>query len=476
VSTLNIHDPTPREAARREGDNRRIFRLALGGCAGLAAWLAFKTEIEEPLLIALGLVALALSVWPMLRWCRGRDAEQLPVFAAFMLTFTPFYVLPLFDQYRATAIFGDDAQAVAMLAVIATMGAAQLAHQLTPDREGPRWWRAPLIDRQLPAFSQIGLGLYLVYATLNQFTRVIPSEINSIVLAMVSGVGVLSIYAQGKLWGAGQLSSGAKIYFAITFTLLCAVTITGLYLIQMMSLCILGLAAYVMERRRVPLVLCVAGVALLAVLHLGKDQMRTIYWQEKRPPPTVTDLPDFLTEWFNAGLNYYRESRAPLTDRLMERASLLHVMCIVTKQVPSLQPHLHGATYESIPYMLVPRFFMPDKPGPHAGAKRLAVMFGFVHENDADRTSVAFGMPAESFANFGLPGCLGLGALLGVFFRRLGALARGSAPLSFGGLSMILLLAWSFQAEMTLAVWISSLFQAAAVTIGLPFIIKKITT
>ena len=79
-----------------------------------------------------------------------------------------------------------------------------------------------------------------------------------------------------------------------------------------------------------------------------------------------------------------------------------------------------------------------------------------------------FGQPAEAYVNFGLIGLALLGTAMGVGYRFVCTLSIGASQLSTIGVFVILLTAWSFQAEMVAATWISSLFQAAMAVAGIP--------
>jgi len=67
---------------------------------------------------------------------------------------------------------------------------------------------------------------------------------------------------------------------------------------------------YITASRRVPVVVLVVGVGVTAVLHNGKNAMRTIYWEEGKPAPGLTKLPGFFAEWFQRGLTSTRRKRA----------------------------------------------------------------------------------------------------------------------------------------------------------------------
>ena len=45
--------------------------------------------------------------------------------------------------------------------------------------------------------------------------------------------------------------------------------------------------------------------------------------------------------------------------------------------------------------------------------------------------------------------------------------------LSYGGVLMVILLAWSFQVEFTLSLWLSSLYQACLAVLGLCFLLRR---
>lgn len=66
---------------------------------------------------------------------------------------------------------------------------------------------------------------------------------------------------------------------------------------------------------------------------------------------------------------------------------------------PSIVPFWQGETYQSIPYMLIPRTLWADKPGRHFWNK-----FGRAYRilsADDNQTSVGVGFLAEAYMNFG---------------------------------------------------------------------------
>jgi hypothetical protein len=221
----------------------------------------------------------------------------------------------------------------------------------------------------------------------------------------------------------------------------------------------------------VPIVVIAAVVGLTAVLHNGKSAMRSLYWEQNLPAPRLTELPAFFTQWFQFGLASSHEEAAKnrsLTANLIERAALFQMLCLAIDQVPDHERYLYGESYLDIPALLVPRFLWPNKPSSLEANVRLALYFGLVDEESASKVSIAFGQPAEAYANFGFVGLAVLGAAIGAGYKCVCTLSVGASQLSAISLFVILLTAWSFQAEMVAATWLSSLFQASIVILGIP--------
>ncbi|MFM9079036.1 MAG: hypothetical protein ACKOTE_02680, partial [Opitutaceae bacterium] len=100
--------------------------------------------------------------------------------------------------------------------------------------------------------------------------------------------------------------------------------------------------------------------------------------------------------------------------------------------------------------------------------------YKLVPDDGSSRVSIAFGMIAESYANFGYWGCAIIGSILGAFYRRVVGAAAGTPQFSAVGLLSVLLGAWAFQSEQVFASWFVSLMQAMAVVIALPLAFRVI--
>jgi hypothetical protein len=135
---------------------------------------------------------------------------------------------------------------------------------------------------------------------------------------------------------------------------------------------------------------------------------------------------------------------------------------------------LYGESYKYIFVQVVPSFLWPGKPSSLLSNVLLAIHYGLVAPDSPTSVSIAFGMIAEAYANFGILGCGLLGLVLGYGYKRVTLAAVGCPQFSALGLLTILLAAWSIQVEQIFATWLISLIQAAAIVIGLPLIFRTL--
>jgi hypothetical protein len=187
-------------------------------------------------------------------------------------------------------------------------------------------------------------------------------------------------------------------------------------------------------------------------------------------------VPAFYTEWFEYGLasggNLSEEAESSTGSSLLERASLFQIVSYVVDRVPERTPYLDGATYTIVPPQIIPRFLWPEKPSPNDSVKILSVQLGMLSVEQAETTSIGFGLIAEAYANFGFYGAIMLGFAVGLALRKVALVTAGCATLSTGGIFRILCLAWCLNSEVTMAVWLSSFYQAC-VAVMLPLLLFR---
>lgn len=452
----------------------RLYKITLGAIFGTIAFFIWRSGGDIDFTFLLGVAIFALACLPALYWAKYRR-PWFPAFEITQLTCVTFYAVPLLNGHRELSAYSPQVIAESASLVVAYLASANLAFflQRNPVRASPWAVRSLLPDKVL-RYLPLGLALNTVYLYFDVFTQVIPYNVSGSFRALFFGVGIVCTFVLCRIWGAGQLDPRTRGFFVFNLALQVCFLLSQLYLIRAISLLTLGLIAYSAARRRVPWALLAIGIPFLALLHNGKSEMRRLYWEEGRPSPSVLELPAYFSEWIGYSLAPPEEEIAR-SSSIFERASLIQMLCMSVDRVPAVKPHLHGESYVDIPALVIPRFLWPDKPSSLLANIRLALHFDLINPDDPFKVSIAFGMISEAYLNFGLFGPIILGVLFGFVFKRVAMLAQHAPQFSALGMLMILLTAWSFQAELVLATWISSLFQAAVVCIGGPLLYARFT-
>jgi hypothetical protein len=463
---------TPPDAAT----SRQLFRLGSAALAVGIVGLVYKSPLGDSFLLGMGAFIMVFSALPALNWARRGDAH-FPVFEMFMLTAIPFYAVPLLAGHSSVLRFSEEATwtsaigiSIFQLSAIATFATTRSWALRNPAL------KTSLLPQSAFRYSQAGIWLNVLYLYIYGFTQLIPNEFSTPIRAVFFGVGTVSLFVEARRWGAGELQILQKVSVTVGVLIQMTFLFRELYLIVGISVVLLALIGFISTSRRVPILLIVLVFPVVAVLHNGKSIMRRQYWENKQPLPELIDVPAFFETWFVAGLtrqpNDDEEASASLAGRLFERASLFQMLCLVAQDSPDDVPYLMGESYKYVPSQLIPSFLWPDKPSSLLSNILLAVHYRLVSADSSSSVSIAFGMIAEAYANFGLLGCVGLGALLGFAYKRICTAAVGQPQFSALGLLTILLAAWSFQVEQIFATWFVSLVQAAAVVVGGPLIFR----
>jgi hypothetical protein len=337
------------------------------------------------------------------------------------------------------------------------------------------FWREEIVSGDISKVLGYGMIVTTAYTIVSQFTDWIPEYLAGPVRAASYGIGIIATFVQARRWGTGDLPQAERIALTILISLQIIFNFVALYLVQGISILLLALLGYVSGSKKLPLFALAVSLPVIALLHNGKSAMRTKYWEQHAPPPSLTEVPAFFEEWIGYGLDpESTKARTKESNRLLERSSLLHMLCLVIANTPDKYDYLYGETYLQIPGQFVPRILWPEKPLGHISTYTLAIHYGLQTEESTFKTTIAFGMLAEAYANFGLFG-VGLFALfISALFNKFSAWSSESPILSYPGMIMVVLMAWSFQSELTLSIWLSSLFQACVTVIGVPLAFRSV--
>lgn len=465
---------TGEEHIPRIGEKHRLHGTALiiSGCLlAYALYRGWHLQFEE---LSLALICIVLAVRPALTWLKHQPIP-FPAFEVFMLTCIPSYALQLVSEHEGLAIYSDTVIERAMIAVILFQISAQLTYsRVTATAKRTPFWNAVLFERDISHWLLPGLWLNVAYIWVSTFTTWLPGDIDSILRAVFFGIATACTFLLGRSWGAGELSQSMRLNVLFVLIAAAILQITSLYLISTIAAVMVLFLAYISAGRKIPVLAMILVFAVLSVLHNGKGPMRVKHWAIDAKPVEFADLPEFYSEWLGYGLQPFRDDSGEVKKReLLERASLLHIMCLVVDATDRGLPFMGGETYGYVAPMLVPRFFWPGKPSGQVTTSRLAIHFGLQTEESAKSTSIGFGVLAEAFANFGYWGIIALGIVIGWANKVVAMWTKSSPLLSNGGLLMILLMAWSIQVEMPMSSWVSSFYQAAICVLGIPYAISR---
>ncbi len=458
---------------------KKLFFTGLVLLAVALVYLGYTARVYDVLHLYQGLIIFTLSFVPGLLWAKS-GGSRFPVFEPIMLLCANSYAIPLLNGHEQLLVYAPEIITKAGWAVILYQVSAIAAYQFTRGQPGRgTFWNEEVLGHQVDKFVIYGLILSSLYTAITTFTHWIPSDLESVLRAIFFGIGILCTFISSQRWGRGELTESDKAVIICTLVPQLILQTIGLLLIDSLSLLGIALLGYLSGGKRVPWVAMLSAFFILAILHNGKSQMRQKYWEHEAPLPTFTQLPAFYSEWIGYGLQPPAKDAngAPEVSvgrKLLERTSLMHILTLVVNYSPERQPFLGGETYGYVLPQLIPRFFWPEKPRSHIATYRLGIYYGLQDEDATNATTIAFGMLAEAYANFGLFGGVLLGIFWGVILKKLQVLSWHSPMFSLAGLMMILLTAWSFGSEMTMAVWISSLYQAMIVVLGIPLVIRKL--
>jgi len=477
VSRAPLPDETVMDYSLLGGEHvargRRLFLTGLVFLAAALVLLAYTANVDDPLHLFQGLLIFTLSILPSLFWARS-GGSRFPAFETILLLCTNAYALPMVNAREQMAAYSNDVITRAGWTVILYLLTANVVYRTTRGLPGrSAFWRQSLITNQIEKMMVYGMCITLAYVWVSNFTTWIPDDLGSVLRAIFFGLGILCTFISSQRWGRGEMTQTEKTVFVCTLVPQLIIVSINLILIGAISLIGIAFLGYLSGGKRIPWVVLLLTFSLIAVLHTGKGRMREKYWEELHPMPTVTQLPEYFSEWVGYGLHPIAQNKG-VSRKLLERTSLMHMLCLIIDCSPGRQDYLYGKTYVHVLPQMIPRFFWPDKPRSHVATYELSIYYGLQDEDATYRTTVAFGLLTEAYANFGLLGAVLLGCFWGYVLKKLQIWSTFSPMFSFAGLFMILLTAWSFNAELTMAAWVSSFQQAVVVVLGLPLLWRSL--
>lgn len=454
-----------------------MFPIVLGVVIALCLYGFFTSEARTWLHTTLALCIGVLAVVPGLVWLKS-PRTAIPVFAVFMLPLVNTHAIPLLNGHAELLRYSEATITLsALLVLMFEVVAIATFYRLRFRSCSSHFWSSPLGHEFSPSMALSGLSVSLLYEFLSTFTTVIPYGAISSIRPLFAGIGMLSTFALMYAWGQDKLDLHIKVVSLLVLIAGVLVRSTSLLLISSLMSIAIALIAYTAASRRIPFVALISSVLVFGMLHNGKDAMRDVYWgkgnrTEKRVV-ALAETPGFYAEWIAAGLAPSKTKQTSATGRLMERSSLFHMLTLVVHYSPERVPHMYGDTYNDILPQFMPRVLWSDKPLGSVSMAKLSVRYGLLREEETSKVSIAFGLIAEAYANFGALGIAGLAVLMASGLRWVSDFTVDAPLTSLCGILLILVTAWCLQTEAPMSTWLGSLFQAGCATVGIPALYKR---
>ena len=415
---------------------RHQLPLFLGFAAAAALCTIFAQDAPSYLCVVIP------CMLPLFLWLRA-GAVGMPVLPLLSILFFIYYAVPII-RHEVVAYDSED-----LLAAAATVGAFLIAASLAswafyfrlPPRSLDRG-RIFVSDRRLVRLAFIGLwgGIAYHLATISGGLAWIEN-FNGLVRALVVTLALCACYLIGYARASRLLAGPRWLSYLGSLLALIILAWCNLFLVGGLMYSAAALLGYAVTSKRIPWVAVAMTFAVLAVLHAGKFETRDKYWSRETSglkDPSIAQVPEMMSDWVSNGLDALLSGNTRDSGDILERASLLQMVLLVQRETPDFVPFLSGETYRLLPRMLVPRFLEEDKTISQAGLNLLSITYGLQRQEDTGNTTIGWGLVAEGYANFGLWGVIGIGAVLGA---TCGALTRFSAGSSANSLPMFLTIA-----------------------------------
>lgn len=460
-------------------ERRRLLQTFWIGVGILFIQNVRSLQTNDPLVSAAAILVSIASLYPMYLWCSGKGLG-MPIFPFFALTHLNTNAIPLLSNHPLVVTYPPESQFYAGITVTIhlAVGTFFWLKEVKSNPPPPLSYRA-LVDNKGENFFLCILAaavFFQMYARGKWFP--LSGGLFALVRGGILGLAVLAVFLLSYRQGEKKLTGvKSQIYVVLMISYFIS-SAAGLILRDNVGVFSVAFIAYILGSRRIPLMTILIVLACLTVLHYGKGEMRGKYWFEQGGFTLQPwEYPAWYGEWIGyslENLNHEEHEEGSEESSPSERSSIIQMLLLAQKKSPEEYPYLRGETYLILPQMILPRVIYPNKPRSHEGTYILSVHYGLQSYQDTYRTTIAWGLLAESYANFGLIGCTGLGMILGIVYGKVARWSMNTSILSARSLFSILIISFSAQSEWSASVYVASLFQSSMVLLGMTFVLMKV--
>jgi hypothetical protein len=453
----------------------------------IGVFILFLVQVYTIENIALPSIAGAIlsgiaALYPTYLWCSGK-ALGMPIFPIFALTYLWTHALPLLSKNPLVTAYYPESHFFASVTLATCLGAGTFTwlQFVNSPPSYPKKYRA-LIERKGDNFFLLMLNISVFF---NMYSLggwfVIEGGTFALIRNAILGLNVLSVFVLSYRLGSKELTETQSKAFVLLLALYMFSSGATLILRANIAVFCVATAAFILGRRKVPVLTIIIVFILLSLLHSGKDVMRAKYWsgnQQHFIQPW--EYPAWYAEWTGYSLDYLsnlnkdESHKTPKKESSFERSSVVQMLLMAQDKTPRDVPYLSGKSYAILPQLIIPRFLNPNKIRSHEGTYLLNIHYGRQTREQTNTTTIAWGMLAEAYANFGLLGCAGLGIVFGTAYGQATRWCINTPLLSARSLFAVLMMSFAFQTEWTAGVYVAALFQSSMTLVGITFIFMKV--
>ncbi|MEO1591874.1 MAG: hypothetical protein AAFU71_11355 [Cyanobacteria bacterium J06632_22] len=462
--------------AKTEAKMTTIFWVGIG--------LMIFTNLErlkavEPQTAYGFLIIAAACMFPVYLWCEGK-VGGMPVFPFFSLTYLWTFCLPLLSENPNVLQYSgaEHLQAATTVAVFLLSGTA-IWYQIVKTSKAPRSYLA-LGTQGAETFF---IGVVLAGAFINMYLiggwTGIPDKLFTILRNAILGLSFLGIFILAYRSGSGDLGQVKGRFFFACLCLNILTAAAGLTLKTALTLFLLSVIAFVVGGKRLPTLPLILGLVALLPLHYGKHPMRAKYWEGPAHYVQPWEYPAWFGEWWGHALKEINHEQVRYEveeeekESFVERSSIIHILMMAQEKIPSQFPHLNGETYSYVLILMIPRAFYPAKPVSHIGTHTLNIHIKRQTPEQTEKTTIAWGLLPEAYANFGVLGCMGVGGFLGLFYALATRLSIGTSAFSTRSMFSVLVLSFALAStEWTAGVYSAALFQGTVPVVAMSVLMR----
>lgn len=461
-------------------ERKRLLQMFWIGVGVLFVQNAQSLQTNNPLVSVAAILVSIASLYPMYLWCSGK-ALGMPIFPFFALTHLNTNAIPLLSNHPSVITYSPESQFYAGVTVTIhlAVGTFFWLKEVKSPPPPPLSYRT-LIENNGDNFFLLilaGAVLYQVYARGQWFP--LSSGVFAIVRGAILGPAILGVFILSYRQGEGKLTGVKSQIYVVLMVSYFISSAAGLILRDNVGVFSVAFIAYILGSHRIPLITIGIVIACLSVLHYGKGEMRGKYWfQMGGVSLQPWEYPAWYSEWVGYSLEHFshagEEEEGSGESSPSERSSIIQMLLLAQEKSPEPYPYLMGKTYLILPQMIPPRAIYPNKPRSHEGTYILSIYYGLQSQQDTYRTTIAWGLLAESYANFGLMGCAGLGMILGIAYGKVARWSMNTSILSAPSLFSILIISFAAQSEWSASVYVATLFQSGMMLVGITFVFMKV--